>query len=141
MQGQLGLKQSQPTLIGGSGSLHDLMEFMHAENDRRWPLYNNELAPGVPREAPSHEKRRRETYGARPRSQSKQQARSRKESRLRTESGSGTATHTASTGNKDALVKKDFLEAVKNHTVYRRDNIVNQLTGKIKRSMDPFLTH
>ena len=68
MEGQPGYRRSQPTLVAGSGSLHDLMELMQAENDKRWPLYNNELTPGVPREAKSHEKRRRDTYGARPRS-------------------------------------------------------------------------
>ena len=38
-------------------------------------------------------------------------------------------------------IRKEFLEAVKNHTVYRRDNMINNLTSQIKRSMDPYLTN
>ena len=38
-------------------------------------------------------------------------------------------------------MKKEFLEAVKNHTVYRRDNMVDQLAGAIRRSLDPFLAN
>jgi len=34
---------------------------------------------------------------------------------------------------------KQFLEAVKNHTVYRRDNFVNKLANKTKQVLEPYL--
>ena len=34
---------------------------------------------------------------------------------------------------------EQFIDAVKNHTVYRRDNLVQKMANQTKQALDPYL--